>query len=140
MSTGITIRKDGYTKWVLGNFFNGAVSGYATLLVLYAFDVPQIVWANRQIEWQRYLDSKLTDLAWYKPQFLKAKLSSMYKGFLLVSISASIYRGCYYGLFDTLKVSVPNYFIIHAGIASMASMLGFLAVCPITTVIRQSIL
>lgn len=60
----------------------------------------------------------------------------MYKGFFLASISTSIYRGLYYGIFDTVKVYIPNSFLLHTIVCSLSSLAGFLASSPITRVIR----
>ena len=39
---------------------------------------------------------------------VKSQILSIYRGFFLSSLTASIYRGLYYGIFDTLKINIPH--------------------------------
>jgi solute carrier family 25 (adenine nucleotide translocator) protein 4/5/6/31 len=96
---------DGYWKWFAGNLASGGAAGAASLSLVYSLDFTRTRLANdnksaksggtRQFE-------GLVDV--YKKTFAKEGIAGLYRGFVISCVGIVVYRGLYFGLYDSLKV------------------------------------
>ncbi|GMY10145.1 adp,atp carrier protein 3, mitochondrial [Fagus crenata] len=82
--------KDGYWKWFAGNLASGGAAGASSLLFVYSLDYARTRLAN---------DSKAA-----KRKTLKSDgLAGLYRGFNISCVGIIVYRGLYFGMYDSLK-------------------------------------
>jgi solute carrier family 25 (adenine nucleotide translocator) protein 4/5/6/31 len=99
--------KDGYFKWFLGNLVSGGAAGAASLLVVYPLDLARTLLAsdvknqhgNRQYTGMKDLWSKTIKTDGYV---------GLYRGFMVSCVGAVIYRGGYFGIYDSARPFVPE--------------------------------
>jgi len=97
--------KDGYGLWFCGNMASGGLAGAASLVFVYSLDYARTRLAN---------DAKVAKKGKGERQFnglidvyVKTLKSDgpvgLYRGFVVSCVGIVVYRGFYFGLFDTLK-------------------------------------
>ncbi|KAK4752633.1 hypothetical protein SAY87_021431 [Trapa incisa] len=101
---GRSKEKDGYMKWFLGNVASGSAAGATTSLLLYHLDYARTRLATdaRQcrIKGQRQFKG-LIDV--YGKTLASDGLIGLYRGFGASIIGITLYRGLYFGIYDTMK-------------------------------------
>jgi solute carrier family 25 (adenine nucleotide translocator) protein 4/5/6/31 len=102
---GWTKEKDGYMWWFFGNMASGGLAGACSLCFVYSLDYARTRLAN---------DAKASKKGGGERQFnglidvyaktLKSDgIAGLYRGFVVSCVGIVVYRGCYFGFFDTLK-------------------------------------
>lgn len=97
--------RDGYWKWFAGNLASGAAAGAISLTAVYSLDYARTRLAN---DIQSAKDggkrqfSGLMDV--YKKTYAMEGMAGLYRGFVISCVGIVIYRGLYFGLYDSLKV------------------------------------
>jgi solute carrier family 25 (adenine nucleotide translocator) protein 4/5/6/31 len=102
---GYSRDKDGYTKWFLGNLASGGAAGACSLLFVYSLDYARTRLANdnksaKKGGGERQFNG-LVDV--YKKTYASDGLAGLYRGFVISCVGIVVYRGLYFGLFDSLK-------------------------------------
>ncbi|VDB99641.1 unnamed protein product [Peniophora sp. CBMAI 1063] len=97
-------KNDGYWKWFGGNLASGGAAGATSLLFVYSLDYARTRLANdaksakgggaRQF-------NGLVDV--YKKTLASDGISGLYRGFLPSVVGIIVYRGLYFGVYDSLK-------------------------------------
>ncbi|THH34038.1 hypothetical protein EUX98_g144 [Antrodiella citrinella] len=97
-------KQDGYWTWFAGNVASGGAAGASSLLFVYSLDYARTRLANdaksakgggaRQF-------NGLVDV--YKKTLASDGLAGLYRGFVPSVVGIIVYRGLYFGVYDSLK-------------------------------------
>ncbi|KAK4379675.1 hypothetical protein RND71_001537 [Anisodus tanguticus] len=101
--------RDGYWKWFAGNLASGGAAGASSLFFVYSLDYARTRLANdakaskgggaRQF-------NGLIDV--YKKTLASDGIAGLYRGFNISCVGIIVYRGLYFGLYDSLKPVLPQ--------------------------------
>ncbi|KAG0006085.1 ADP/ATP carrier protein [Entomortierella chlamydospora] len=133
--------KDGYAKWFAGNIASGGAAGACSLLFVYSLDYARTRLANdakgkngaaRQF-------NGLVDV--YKKTLATDGIAGLYRGFGISAFGIIIYRGLYFGLYDSVKPLMPSSlqgsflatFVLGFGVTNLAGLASY----PVDTVRRR---
>lgn len=101
---GRSKEKDGYLKWFAGNIASGSAAGATSSLLLYHLDYARTRLGTDAKECpltgQRQFKG-LTDV--YCKTLSSDGFTGLYRGFSVSIIGITLYRGMYFGIYDTLK-------------------------------------
>jgi solute carrier family 25 (adenine nucleotide translocator) protein 4/5/6/31 len=105
---GKSKEKDGYTIWFLGNLASGGAAGSVSLLFVYSLDYARTRLSNdlksaKKGGQKQY--SGLIDV--YKQTLATDGIAGLYRGFVISCVGIVIYRGLYFGIYDSVKPSLP---------------------------------
>jgi len=136
--------RDGYFKWFLGNLASGGAAGAASLLFVYSLDYARTRLANdakaaKKGAGERQFNG-LLDV--YKKTLATDGVQGLYRGFMISCVGIIVYRGLYFGMYDSLKPvlltgnmkdSVIASFFLGWGITIGAGLASY----PIDTIRRR---
>jgi solute carrier family 25 (adenine nucleotide translocator) protein 4/5/6/31 len=140
---GYSKDRDGYTKWFLGNLASGGAAGACSLFFVYSLDYARTRLANdnksaKKGGGERQFNG-LIDV--YKKTLASDGISGLYRGFNISCVGIVVYRGLYFGLFDSLKVilpaSVKDNMIVKFFLGWGITVVAGLASYPIDTIRRR---
>jgi solute carrier family 25 (adenine nucleotide translocator) protein 4/5/6/31 len=102
---GYTKEKDGYWKWFANNMLSGGAAGAASLVFVYSLDYARTRLANdnksaKKGGGERQFNG-LIDV--YRKTYATDGIAGLYRGFGVSVTGIVVYRGCYFGFYDTLK-------------------------------------
>jgi len=97
--------KDGYWVWFAGNLASGGLAGAASLAFVYSLDYARTRLAadsksSKKGGGERQFNG-LLDV--YKKTMATDGFVGLYRGFVISCVGIVVYRGLYFGMFDTLK-------------------------------------
>ncbi|XP_057460103.1 ADP,ATP carrier protein ER-ANT1 [Actinidia eriantha] len=95
--------KDGYMKWFAGNAASGSAAGATTSLFLYHLDYARTRLGTDSKECltgQRKFNG-LLDV--YRKTLSSDGIAGLYRGFGVSIFGITLYRGMYFGIYDTIK-------------------------------------
>ena len=96
--------RDGYAKWMFGNLASGGAAGATSLLFVYSLDYARTRLANdaksAKSGGQRQFNG-LIDV--YKKTLASDGIVGLYRGFTVSVVGIIVYRGLYFGMYDSLK-------------------------------------
>ncbi|KAM7492229.1 hypothetical protein LguiA_035150 [Lonicera macranthoides] len=96
--------RDGYWKWFAGNLASGGAAGASSLLFVYSLDYARTRLANdakaAKKGGQRQFNG-LIDV--YKKTLKTDGIAGLYRGFNISCVGIVVYRGLYFGMYDSLK-------------------------------------
>lgn len=100
-----TVAKDGYWTWFAGNLASGGLAGAASLSAVYSLDYARTRLAadnkaSKKGGGERQFNG-LIDV--YKKTLATDGVAGLYRGFVISCVGIVVYRGLYFGLFDSLK-------------------------------------
>ncbi|KAK7035460.1 ADP/ATP carrier protein [Paramarasmius palmivorus] len=120
-------KSEGYMRWMVGNVLSGATAGATTSMFTYSLDYARTRLANDAKPVAGAGGRQFTGLLdVYKKTLATDGVVGLYRGFLPSIIGIMIYRGCYFGVYDTLKPTVLTGSLEGSFLASMA--VGFISV------------
>lgn len=103
-------KSDGYWKWFGGNVASGGAAGASSLLFVYSLDYARTRLANdaksakgggaRQF-------NGLVDV--YKKTLASDGIAGLYRGFVPSVVGIIVYRGLYFGVYDSLSMCLVNF-------------------------------
>lgn len=103
-------KQDGYWKWFGGNVASGGAAGASSLLFVYSLDYARTRLANdaksakgggaRQF-------NGLVDV--YKKTLASDGLAGLYRGFVPSVVGIIVYRGLYFGVYDSLSKFLSSF-------------------------------
>ncbi|WOK95495.1 hypothetical protein Cni_G04202 [Canna indica] len=101
---GCSKEKDGYMKWLAGNVVSGSAAGATTSMLLYHLDYARTrlatdaieSTANNQRQFRGLLDV-------YRKTLASDGIVGLYRGFSVSIMGITLYRGLYFGIYDTMK-------------------------------------
>ncbi|CCK73451.1 ADP/ATP carrier protein AAC1 NDAI_0G04660 [Naumovozyma dairenensis CBS 421] len=101
---GYTKEKDGYRKWFVGNIVSGGSAGGLSLLFVYSLDYARTRLAADAKSKKSGMPRKFNGiLDVYKKTLNSDGILGLYRGFLPSVCGIMVYRGLYFGLYDSLK-------------------------------------
>merc|ERR1712110_466330 len=96
--------RGGYTMWFLGNLASGGCAGAASLFFVYSLDYARTRLANDAKSSKGTGERQFNGLIdVYKKTLASDGIAGLYRGFVISCVGIIVYRGCYFGFFDTLK-------------------------------------
>ena len=97
--------RDGYWKWFAGNLASGGAAGASSLLFVYSLDYARTRLANdakaaKKGGGDRQFNG-LVDV--YRKTLKSDGIAGLYRGFNISCVGIIVYRGLYFGMYDSLK-------------------------------------
>jgi solute carrier family 25 (adenine nucleotide translocator) protein 4/5/6/31 len=139
---GYNKEKDGYWKWFAGNLASGGAAGAASLLFVYSLDYARTRLANDNKSAKKGGQRQFSGLFDVYRQTLKSDgIQGLYRGFNISCVGIIVYRGLYFGMYDSIKPLMPadlqkNFlatFLLGWGITIGAGLASY----PIDTIRRR---
>lgn len=101
---GWTKEKDGYAMAFAGNIASGGLAGAASLTVVYSLDYARTRLANDNKSAKKGGERQYSGLVDVYRQTLKTDgIAGLYRGFVVSCVGIVVYRGLYFGLYDSVK-------------------------------------
>lgn len=135
--------RDGYWKWFAGNLVSGGAAGASSLLFVYSLDYARTRLANDAKAAKKGGERQFNGLIdVYKKTLKTDGVAGLYRGFNISCVGIIVYRGLYFGMYDSLKPVVlvgslqDNFFasfLLGWGITIGAGLASY----PIDTVRRR---
>lgn len=102
---GYSKERDGYGKWFAGNLASGGAAGACSLLFVYSLDYARTRLANDAKSAKKGAGDRqfngLVDV--YRKTLATDGIQGLYRGFSISCAGIIVYRGLYFGMFDSLK-------------------------------------
>jgi len=102
--------KDGYWKWFAGNLASGGAAGAASLAFVYSLDYARTRLANDAKSAKKGGGDRefngLFDV--YRKTLKSDGPVGLYRGFVISCVGIVVYRGLYFGLYDSIKPMLPG--------------------------------
>jgi len=96
--------RDGYAKWMAGNLASGGAAGATSLLFVYSLDYARTRLANDAKSAKGGGDRQFNGLVdVYKKTLASDGIAGLYRGFMPSVLGIVVYRGLYFGMYDSLK-------------------------------------
>ncbi|TPX41200.1 hypothetical protein SeLEV6574_g06208 [Synchytrium endobioticum] len=97
--------RDGYWKWFAGNLASGGMAGASSLFFVYSLDYARTRLANdakssKKGGGERQFNG-LVDV--YRKTLASDGVAGLYRGFVVSCVGIVVYRGLYFGLYDSIK-------------------------------------
>lgn len=135
-------KEDGYLVWFAANMASGGLAGSVSLAFVYSLDFARTKLTN-DLKSAKKGGAKqyngLIDV--YKKTLATDGVVGLYRGFVISCVGIVIYRGLYFGLYDTVKPLLPanikNNFYVNFGVGWTVTVLAGLASYPIDTIRRR---
>ncbi|KRH20836.1 hypothetical protein GLYMA_13G203600v4 [Glycine max] len=117
--------KDGYWKWFFGNLASGGAAGASSLLFIYCLDYARTGLANDVKKGGERQFNGLVDV--YGKTYASDGIAGLYRGFNITCVGVFVYRGLFFGLYDSLR---PALLVGNFQLGSFADFsIAFLACC-----------
>jgi solute carrier family 25 (adenine nucleotide translocator) protein 4/5/6/31 len=137
--------RDGYGKWFMGNLASGGLAGATSLFFVYSLDYARTRLANDAKSakksgpgGERQFNG-IVDV--YRKTLKSDGIAGLYRGFNISCVGIIIYRGLYFGLYDSIKpflvASVGDSFLASFLLGWAITIAAGLASYPIDTVRRR---
>ncbi|KAG8059616.1 hypothetical protein GUJ93_ZPchr0002g23947 [Zizania palustris] len=96
--------RDGYWKWFGGNLASGGAAGASSLFFVYSLDYARTRLANDAKAAKGGGDRQFNGLVDVYRKTLKSDgIAGLYRGFNISCVGIIVYRGLYFGMYDSLK-------------------------------------
>jgi solute carrier family 25 (adenine nucleotide translocator) protein 4/5/6/31 len=96
--------RDGYWKWFAGNLASGGAAGACSLLFVYSLDYARTRLANDNKSAKKGGQRQFNGLIdVYKKTLATDGIQGLYRGFNISCVGIIVYRGLYFGMYDSLK-------------------------------------
>ncbi|MEW5304801.1 MAG: hypothetical protein WDW38_007993 [Sanguina aurantia] len=136
--------KDGYWWWFAGNLASGGAAGAASLSFVYSLDYARTRLANdnkssKKGGGERQFNG-LVDV--YRKTLASDGVAGLYRGFNISCVGIIVYRGLYFGMYDSLKPvllvgTLQNNFLASFMLGWSITIGAGLASYPIDTIRRR---
>jgi len=101
---GYSQAKDGYWKWFAGNLASGGAAGAASLAFVYSLDYARTRLANDSKAAKKGGERQFNGLLdVYRKTLASDGIAGLYRGFVVSCVGIVVYRGLYFGMYDSLK-------------------------------------
>ena len=136
-------KKHGYFQFVMGNIASGGAAGATSLTFVYSLDYARTRLANDMKSSKKGAAEKqfngLIDV--YKKTYASDGIQGLYRGFNISAVGIIIYRGLYFGIYDSVKAILPrniqDSFLISFGLGFFVTNAAGFASYPIDTIRRR---
>ncbi|KAF7559224.1 hypothetical protein G7046_g4946 [Stylonectria norvegica] len=101
---GYKKERDGYAMWMAGNLASGGAAGATSLLFVYSLDYARTRLANDAKNAKSGGDRQFNGLVdVYRKTLASDGIAGLYRGFMPSVAGIIVYRGLYFGMYDSLK-------------------------------------
>ena len=101
---GYKKERDGYYWWLFGNLASGGMAGASSLLFVYSLDYARTRLANDNKSAKKGGERQFNGLIdVYKKTIASDGVAGLYRGFVPSVVGIIVYRGLYFGMYDSLK-------------------------------------
>lgn len=134
--------RDGYWIWFAGNLASGGAAGSVSLAFVYSLDYARTRLTNDLKNSKKGGQKQFNGLVdVYKKTLASDGFVGLYRGFVISCVGIVIYRGLYFGIFDSVKPILPSNlkdslfanFLLGWGVTVGAGLASY----PIDTVRRR---
>jgi len=135
--------KDGYFKWFCGNMASGGVAGALSLCFVYSLDYARTRLANDAKAGKKGGERQFNGLIdVYRKTMASDGIAGLYRGFVISCVGIVVYRGCYFGFYDSLKPVVlvgpmKDSFAASFALGYVVTVAAGLASYPLDTIRRR---
>ncbi|CAB4308645.1 unnamed protein product [Prunus armeniaca] len=135
--------RDGYWKWFAGNLASGGAAGASSLFFVYSLDYARTRLANDSKAAKKGGERQFNGLVdVYKKTLKSDGIAGLYRGFNISCVGIIVYRGLYFGMYDSLKPVIltgklQDSFFASFGLGWVITNGAGLASYPIDTVRRR---
>ncbi|KIK71661.1 hypothetical protein GYMLUDRAFT_33816 [Collybiopsis luxurians FD-317 M1] len=136
-------KNEGYWKWFAGNIASGAGAGASSLLFVYSLDYARTRLANDAKSAKKGGERQFNGLIdVYRKTIASDGVAGLYRGFVPSVVGIIVYRGLYFGLFDSLKPVVlvgplEGSFLASFALGWLVTNAAGLASYPLDTIRRR---
>ncbi|OQE46920.1 hypothetical protein PENCOP_c001G08431 [Penicillium coprophilum] len=96
--------RDGYFKWMMGNLASGGAAGATSLLFVYSLDYARTRLANDAKSSKGSGERQFNGLVdVYRKTLASDGIAGLYRGFGPSVLGIVVYRGLYFGMYDSIK-------------------------------------
>ncbi|CAG8888225.1 unnamed protein product [Penicillium egyptiacum] len=96
--------RDGYAKWMMGNLASGGAAGATSLLFVYSLDYARTRLANDAKSSKGSGERQFNGLVdVYRKTLATDGIAGLYRGFGPSVLGIVVYRGLYFGMYDSIK-------------------------------------
>lgn len=136
-------KKYGYFQFVMGNIASGGAAGATSLLFVYSLDYARTRLANDTKSAKKGAGEKqfngLLDV--YRKTIAADGVAGLYRGFVISCAGIIVYRGLYFGIYDSVKAILPksiqDSFIVSFGLGFFVTNAAGVASYPLDTIRRR---
>jgi solute carrier family 25 (adenine nucleotide translocator) protein 4/5/6/31 len=135
--------KDGYAKWFVANMASGGLAGALSLCFVYSLDYARTRLANDNKSAKKGGERQYKGLIdVYTKTYATDGFAGLYRGFWVSCTGIIVYRGCYFGFYDSLKPllltgDLKNSFLASFALGWVVTITAGLASYPLDTVRRR---
>lgn len=134
--------KDGYFIWFCANMASGGLAGSVSLCFVYSLDYARTRLTNDMKSAKKGGEKKYSGLVdVYRKTLATDGVAGLYRGFVISCVGIVVYRGLYFGLYDSIKPMIPgtakDSFIASFILGWGVTVLSGLASYPIDTIRRR---
>jgi solute carrier family 25 (adenine nucleotide translocator) protein 4/5/6/31 len=134
--------KVGYWKWFAGNLASGGAAGATSLAFVYSLDYARTRLTNDNKNAKSGKPKQFNGLVdVFSQTYKKDGIAGLYRGFTISCVGIVIYRGLYFGIFDTVTPSLPtsirNNFFVNFLTGWVITVAAGLISYPIDTIRRR---
>jgi len=135
-------KRDGYWAWFAGNLASGGAAGASSLFFVYSLDYARTRLANDAKSAKKGGERQFNGLIdVYRKTLQSDGLAGLYRGFNISCVGIIVYRGLYFGMYDSLKPALPaqykDNFLVNFALGWAVTTGAGLASYPIDTVRRR---
>ena len=135
-------KKYGYFQFVMGNIASGGAAGVTSLFFVYSLDYARTRLANDMKSSKKGGSKQFNGLVdVFRKTLATDGVQGLYRGFVISSVGIVIYRGLYFGIYDSVKAVLPksiqDSFLVSFGLGFFVTNAAGLASYPIDTIRRR---
>jgi len=134
--------RDGYAKWFVGNLASGGAAGASSLAFVYSLDYARTRLTNDNKSAKNGGQKQFNGLIdCYKKTLASDGIAGLYRGFVISCVGIVVYRGLYFGMYDSFKpllpLSVRDSLAVNFALGWAVTVVAGLASYPIDTIRRR---
>jgi solute carrier family 25 (adenine nucleotide translocator) protein 4/5/6/31 len=133
-------KEDGYWPFFAANIVSGGVAGVGSLFFVYSLDFVRTRLAADAKDAKKGGERQFNGMIdVYRKIIQTDGLTGLYRGFVISAVGIFIYRGFYFGLYDSFKPLLPggsnfaSNFILGWGVTTLSGLASY----PIDTIRRR---
>ncbi|KAI5862398.1 mitochondrial carrier domain-containing protein [Durotheca rogersii] len=140
---GFKKERDGYAWWMAGNLASGGAAGATSLLFVYSLDYARTRLANDAKNAKKGGERQFNGLVdVYRKTLASDGVPGLYRGFMPSVVGIVVYRGLYFGLYDSIKPVVligplANNFLASFALGWCVTTGAGIASYPLDTIRRR---